>query len=101
MDYFLKFDSKKEAESVLISVGIGNNTIDPDSDVPVFVVNEGYAVDQIGEIFDPTGKTITREDFSYQVMAPVYGYHVNVRGPETEGLESYTVNPVSPRRVWA
>lgn len=46
---------------------------------------EGYegAIDVIGEIPDVTG------------------WHVNVRGPESETLANYAVEVATPFRVWA
>ncbi len=55
------------------------------SEAEATTVLEGYegAIDVIGEIPD------------------VAGWHVNVRGPESEALEQYAVIVDTPYRVWA
>jgi hypothetical protein len=61
-------------------------------------------IDTIGLIYKPTGETQESELGPVPVMAPVAGWHVNIRlvdGEDASALESYAVNPVTPARVWA
>ena len=64
----------------------------------------GASIDTIGVIYKPTGNTIITSMGEQPEMAPLPGWHVNVRlkadhlVPE---LESYKVTPAQPVRVWA
>jgi hypothetical protein len=60
------------------------------------------AIDVIGTIYKPTGKMLKSDEGSYPEMAPLDGYHANVRVlKEAPELEAYRVHPVTPARVWA
>lgn len=86
IDYLLKFADEAEANGVLYS-----------DETPNY-----QAIDIIGIIYEPTGNTIDTDEGPVPEMAPVPGWHVNVRDkricPE---LEEYRVYPESPVRVWA
>jgi len=104
IDYCLKFDSEAEAKAVLYRVE-GAVEADPENGVEA---QEGYevanydAIDLIGTIYKPTGKMLKSDEGSYPEMAPLEGYHVNVRVlKEAPELEAYRVQPVTPVRVWA
>lgn len=56
------------------------------------------SIDIIGTIYKPTGKML---DDDAPEMAPTPGWHVNVRGPESEELAEYAVEVKTPARVWA
>lgn len=60
------------------------------------------AIDIIGTIYKPTGKMLKSEEGDVPEMAPLDGYHVNVRllndAPE---LEPYRVFPKNSVRGWA
>ena len=61
-------------------------------------------IDAIGIIYKPTGETLQGEDGEYPEMAPVEGWHVNVRlmqDEESHTLQPYIVWPNNPVRVWA
>jgi hypothetical protein len=61
-------------------------------------------IDTIGIIYKPTGEMLQGEDGPYPEMAPVEGWHVNIRlmpDEELEPLEPYLVYPNNPVRVWA
>lgn len=84
-DYYLKFDSKEQADSVLYTDEQSNyRNIDV-----LGTLYEGGEWDEEGnEIIAPT---------------PIEGWHVNIRlveGEDAEPLLSYTVTPATPRRVW-
>jgi hypothetical protein len=44
------------------------------------------------------------EDGEYPEMAPIEGWHVNIRlvdGEDADALAPFAVTPTNPRRVWA
>jgi hypothetical protein len=75
-DLYLKFTSEAQATTAL----------------------EGYegSVDTIGVIYERTGGTDEEP-----VMTPIEGWHVNVRGPESDKLTPFDIQVSSPHRVWA
>ena len=103
IDYCLKFDSEADARAVLYRIE-GAVEADPENGVEA---QEGYKlanyqfVDVIGTIYKPTGQIINTTEGDVREMAPVDGYHVNVRVlEEAPELEAYRVHPVTPQRVW-
>jgi hypothetical protein len=104
IDYYLKFDSEADARAVLYRVE-GAAEADPENGVEA---QEGYEVanyqfvDVIGTIYKPTGKMLQSDEGEFPEMAPLDGYHVNVRllndAPE---LEPYRVFPKNSVRGWA
>ena len=91
IDYHLKFDSEAAAKAVLYQGEEG-------SEIPKYL-----AIDLIGTVYKPTGEVVVDDDgIEAPVMAPVQGYHANVRvldaAPE---LEAYQVFPQNPVRGWA
>lgn len=91
MDYFLKFKTEAAASKVLFTLVDGEAT----SKFP------SHAIDIIGVIYKATGTMLTSEDGSFPEMAPIPGWHVNVRGDEAPELEAYAVTVATPARVWA
>lgn len=59
---------------------------------------EGYegSIDTIGIIYERTGGTDEEP-----VMTPIEGWHVNVRGPQSDTLTPFAVQVSTPHRVWA
>ena len=59
---------------------------------------EGYegSIDTIGVIYERTGGTDEEP-----VMTPIEGWHVNVRGPQSDTLTPFAVQVSTPHRVWA
>jgi hypothetical protein len=103
-DYFLKFDSEAEAKSVLYRIE-GAVEADPENGVEA---QEGYelanylAIDLIGTIWKPTGQIVNTTEGDVPEMAPLPGYHANVRiVGEAPELEPYRVFPETPNRMWA
>ena len=104
-DYYLKFANEAEARAVLYRKE-GVVEADPENGIEA---QEGYEVsnfaniDHIGTIWKPTGKMLQTEEGEVPEMAPLPGYHVNVRvvGEDASALEAYRVHPVTPVRVWA
>lgn len=90
IDYFLKFDSEDAAMAALFDV-------QEDSQIPKY-----SAVDLVGVIYKPTGTMLATEEGDVPEMAPLAGYHANVRLTEdAPELEPYRVFPVTPSRMWA
>lgn len=83
IDYTLKFPDEATANEVL----------EP------FLAT--HSIDVIGVISKPTGKMIDTPDGPSPVMAAAPGWHVNVRGPESESLAQYNTEVQTPRRLWA
>ena len=85
-DYCLRFDTEAAASEVLF-----------DDERPRYT-----AIDPIGVIYKPTGKRLTTDEGEVDEMAPVDGWHVNVRhSAEAPELEPYRVFPATPSRGWA
>lgn len=82
MDYYLKFQDEAQANSVLEGIEA--------------------SIDTLGIIYKPTGIMLQGEQGEYPEMAPIDGWHVNVRSvEEIPELEPYNTNPLTPMRVWA
>lgn len=97
-DYFLKFADQAEADSVLF-----DEQTNVQGDVVETVKVPKYtAIDVIGTIYKPTGKTVTTTEGPVDEMAPLEGWHVNVRHTdEAPELAAYQVFPDTPARGWA
>ena len=70
-----------------------------------FKARHTASIDTIGVIYRATGNTLLGEDGEYPEMAPLEGWHVNLRGvfsaDELEALTLFVVTPEAPVRVWA
>lgn len=88
-DLYLKFPDAATAQAALY-----------DGETPLF-----RNIDVIGVISKPTGDTLVASDgTSYSAVAPIPGWHVNVRlvdGKDGTALEQYAVTPTTPCRIWA
>ena len=98
MDYYLKFTDeaamKKAFDTVETDTPYGLNVVHP--------LVQHMTVDIVGIIYQPTGETETHGDMTVPIMAPVDGWHVNLRGYAfPQELEQYRVEPKNPRRVLA
>ena len=82
-DYTLKFPDEATATAVLEPLA------------------PTHSIDVIGVIQKPTGKVIDTEEGPQSVVAPVPGWHVNVRGEENATLAKYHVQVNTPVRGWA
>ena len=104
-DYYLKFTDEAEARAVLYRKE-GVVEADPENGIEA---QKGYEVpnfaniDHIGTIWKPTGKMLQTDEGEVPEMAPLFGYHVNVRvvGEDASSLEAYKVKPSTPVRMWA
>ena len=89
-DFMLRFADPAEADSVLFE-GEG------DDRRPKYA-----AIDVIGTIYKPTGNMIATDEGEVPEMAPVDGWHVNVRhNAEAPKLAAFQVFPQTPVRGWA
>lgn len=97
-DYFLKFADQDEADSVLF-----DEQTNVQGDVVETVKVPKYAaIDVIGVIWKPTGEMITTDEGDVPEMAPVEGWHANVRHTaEAPELAAFQVFPETPVRGWA
>jgi len=97
-DLNLKFVDQAQADAVLFD----EQTHVQDDVVETYKMPKYAAVDVIGLIYKPTGKMFTNEDGEFPEMAPVEGWHVNVRHTaEMPELQAWAVTPKTPSRVWA
>lgn len=118
-DFYLRFSSPVECKTALaafyhqeytrtVDPETGEETQTPLGESYLVAFSPDYSIDLVGIIQEPTGNIITSADgFEYPEMAPVPGYHVNIRltgearRAEVEELDAlYGVNPKSPSRVW-
>jgi hypothetical protein len=103
-DLYLSFADEAAAKAVLYRIE-GAVEADPEQGIEAV---EGYEVanyaniDTIGIIYKPTGEMLQGEDGPYPEMAPIEGWHVNVRlvGEDAAALEPFVVEPKTPVRVW-
>lgn len=89
-DFHLRFADEAEANGVLFE-GDGEER------------RAKYtAIDVIGTIYKPTGKVLTTDEGPVDEMAPIPGWHVNVRHMgEALELAPFQVYPATPVRMWA
>lgn len=97
-DFMLRFADQAEADAVLFT----EQTNVQDDIVETIKVPKYAAVDVIGVIWKPTGKMLTTEEGEVPEMAPVEGWHANVRHTaEATELAAHQIFPQSPVRCWA
>lgn len=98
IDLYLKAGSKSAMTTALKAAGFSQ---DPESGA---LYHPDAALDLIGTIYQPTGEATLVDGLEVPVMAPVSGYHVNVRTTSEElaaALDAQRTYPVTPVRVWA
>lgn len=104
MDYFMKAADEAELFSKLQEAEVLVSADDPDN--PSSMRLNGFALDVIGTISKPTGKTNTVDGMEVPEMAPIPGYHANLRGVLSDTqlaiLEPILLPeaPANPFRVW-
>ena len=97
-DYCLRFKDAAEADAVLFT----EQTNVQGDVVETVKVPKYAAVDVIGVIYKPTGKMLQTDEGEVPEMAPVEGWHVNVRHTdEASELDAYKVEVATPVRGWA
>ncbi|MFM1693263.1 hypothetical protein [Aeromonas salmonicida] len=98
IDLYLKAGSKSAMTLALKTAGF---TQDADSGA---LYHPAAALDVIGTIYQPTGDTILVDGQEVPAMAPVSGYHANVRTTSealAAALAGLRLYPATPVRVWA
>lgn len=101
-------DFYKQEFTSVINEETGEETLTPEGDPYLVTHAHDYAIDVIGTLHEPTGTMLTDEEGNqYPQMAPIEGWHVNVRlvgDTKREAVEAinttYGVVPNSPSRVW-
>lgn len=103
-DFYLKFESKEQADSVLytkVPTAWGEEYRLDGGAIPTeFEDKPNFAnIDVIGTIYRPT-EAVDEEGNS--VMEALTGYHVNIRavGEDTSAIAPFAVVPNHPQRVW-
>jgi hypothetical protein len=97
-DYCLRFKDAAEADAVLFT----EQTNVQGDIVETVKVPRYAAVDVIGVIYKPTGNLLQIEEGEVPEMAPVKGWHANVRHTdEAPELVAHQIFPQSPVRGWA
>ena len=117
-DFYLRLSAESDMRTVLADFyqqdyvtnvdEEGVETQTPDGDPYLVAHTHDYAIDVVGTIYEPTGETLTDDEgVAYPAMAPVDGWHVNIRlvgdamRETVEALDaSHGVTPNSPSRVW-
>lgn len=112
MDYFLKAANEAAMRAALVDAGvvvINDAVVNEAGDVLAPAhdgVAEGFALDVIGPISKPTGQTLTVDGMEVPEMAPIPGYHANLRGTLSDAqlavLEAILLPdaPAHPFEVW-
>ena len=101
-DLMLRFADEAEATEQLIAAGLLVEFKTQES--AGYAPSPGASIDTIGVIYKPTGITVTTSMGEQPEMAPLPGWHVNVRLKADHlvpGLDPYRVAPLHPVRVWA
>lgn len=101
-DLYLAFTDEAAANAVLFTQE--PTAFDEEGNATAFEPRPNYRnIDTIGVIYKPTGEMLQGEDGEYPAMAPIEGWHVNVRlvdGEDAAALEPFVVTPSTPIRVW-
>jgi len=119
MNYYLKATDEQSLWLALEVAGLAVRDYDPEDELNVRPVDleidqewqptgayewryTGEALDIIGSIYKETGVMLTDEQgMEYPEMAPIEGYHANIKAPAgIEGLPE-VVAPNTPYRKWA
>jgi len=118
VDFYLRLSAESDMRTVLADFyqqdyitnvdEEGVETQVADGEAYLVTHSHDYAIDVVGTIYEPTGVTLTDDEgVAYPEMAPVDGWHVNIRlvgdakRETVEALDaSHGVTPNSPSRVW-
>ena len=98
IDYYLKFPDEAAATSILYTTVVEVQDEEGVVLVEASVTPNYVNISTIGVISKPTGEVDSEDN---PVMAPLDGWHVNVKADESPELEQYQVFPLAPMRVWA
>jgi hypothetical protein len=116
-DYFLKASSEAALWESLLSAGLATKQYDPEDPLNTrpseadtweptgsFFFVPNCQLDVIGVIYKPTGELTEEEGMQVPVMAPLDGFHANLRGElSAEQIAQLPLieAPQAPYRVWA
>lgn len=103
-DLYLRFDTPEQADAVLFETETLPAPEGSEEPAQTFKRPIFRNTDVIGVISRPTGQMVEVDGVSVPEMAPLPGWHVNVRLlPDEDGsaLAPYSVTPSAPMRVWA
>jgi hypothetical protein len=102
-DLYLAFPDQAAADAVLYTTHDAVTDEEGNVTAEAYVTPNYANIDTIGIIYKPTGETTEQDGMAVPVMAPVEGYHVNVRvvDEDAEALQAFEVHPATPMRVWA
>lgn len=118
VDFYLRLSAESDMPTVLSAFyqqdyvtnvdEEGVETQVADGDPYLVAHSHDYAIDVVGVLQEPTGNTLTDDEGNeYPEMAPMAGWHVNMRlvgdamRETVEALdETHGVTPNSPSRVW-
>jgi hypothetical protein len=103
MDKYLAFPDEAAAKAVLYRIEGAVEATEDTEAVEGYEVANYANIDTIGIIYKPTGETTEQDGMDVPVMAPIDGWHVNVRvvDEDAEALQAFEVHPATPMRVWA
>jgi hypothetical protein len=117
-DFYLRLNAESDMPTVLsdfyrqdyvtVVDEEGNETQTPEGDAYLVTHSHDYAIDVVGTLQEPTGTMLTDDEGNeYPEMAPMAGWHVNIRlvgdavRETVEALDtSHGVTPETPMRVW-
>jgi len=102
-DYYLRATTAAALYSALEAAGVVTQGEDG------WHVTDGhrYALDVIGTIYAPTGKTLKTDEGDAPEMKPLPGYHANLRVINASNFDANMLNkiainvPTNPARGWA
>ena len=97
-----------ETGEKLFDAETGEPIMENDGDAYLVTGSADHAFDIIGLIHEPTGVMLNdAEGFEYPEMAPVPGWHINLRirgdymRDDAEAIDAeYGVEPATPHRTW-
>lgn len=100
-DIHLKFDSHEQAQQLMLESGVWQQIANEFDTLATFDA-PGYLTDEIGLIFKETGTMLTDPDegFEYPEIAPIPGWHINMRGDVPAAIQPFVVQVNSPYRIW-
>ena len=86
----------------------GEPVMENDGDAYLVMHSHNHSFDIVGLIHEPTGNMLTDDEgMEYPEMAPIPGWHVNLRirgdymREEAEAIDAVDgVSPVTPHRTW-
>jgi len=119
VDFHLRLASESDMPTVLadfyrqdyvtqIDEETGESSQVADGEPYLATHSHAYAIDVVGTLHEPTGTMLTDDEGNeYPEMAPVDGWHINIRlvgdakRETVEALDAtHGVTPNSPSRVW-